>query len=313
MRNWGLLFCGALIICACQGGEQSITSNPTPGAPSRGAAFGDTPPFGDAGPPPGTADGSTTVPETSAPAAGPDAQSVDVADTSVTTPPPDVAIAIPDAVVAEVGPPACPAGIPGEIDLWVAGQGNCSYSLSANPEYSAAVDQEIYAAGAACGSCLEVAGDLGKVIATVVDQYPVAPSPRGHKISLGKAALAKVAGPGASIAYLRWRWVPCPVTDSIIATLKDGSSQYYFEIMLTNVTNRVVKFEFSTLIDSTWREAKRQSYNYFRQTPAQGLPTRLRLTDTVGNVVTTDVIRWPTNPVTTPVPINVQFPAACAP
>ena len=44
----------------------------------------------------------------------------------------------------------------------------------------------------------------------------------------------------------------------------------------------------------------------------RGLPTRLRLTDTVGNVKLTDILQWPTSPATKPIPLNVQFAPACS-
>ena len=106
-----------------------------------------------------------------------------------------------DVRAADTGPvevplPGCGATSPGEIELWVGGLGNCSYPVPMLPMFTAAVDRELYAAGAACGSCLEVSSPRGKVIAVVVDQYPVPPTPRGNKISLGPAALATGGGAG---------------------------------------------------------------------------------------------------------------------
>ncbi|MEA2699453.1 MAG: expansin [Myxococcales bacterium] len=235
---------------------------------------------------------------------------------------PEVAV-IPDSgprVAVDMGPPiivpavpACPAAVNGEIDLWLPGPGNCSYAQAELPQFAAAVDSEIYAQGAACGSCLEVTSDRGQVIATVVDQYPVSPSPNGHKISLSSAALNKVAAPGTSVAVLHWRWAPCPTAaTSIMAELKEGSGQFYWEVMLQNATNRVAKVEFISAAEPSWQEAKREPYGYFSHPSARGLPTRLRLTDTAGNVKLTDNLQWPTNPETKPIPLNVQFAPACS-
>ncbi|HXI57949.1 MAG TPA: expansin EXLX1 family cellulose-binding protein [Polyangia bacterium] len=233
---------------------------------------------------------------------------------------PEVAVTVDGGPLVDLGPPiimppvpACPAGTNGEIDLWVPGPGNCSYAQAEVPQFAAAVDSELYAQGAACGSCLEVTSPRGQVIATVVDQYPVSPSPNGHKISLSNAALIKVAAPGTSLAVLSWRWAPCPTASaSIMAELKEGSGQFYWEVMLQNATNRVAKVEFISAAEPNWQEAKREPYGYFSHPSARGLPTRLRLTDTVGNVKLTDNLQWPTSPATKPIPLNIQFAPACS-
>lgn len=324
MRYGLLILCGAFVVGACSGFEDAAGFEPRVGAPSRGPRPGGgdvIPGEVDAGALPHAPDAGGETPDTgSMPPV--DATMADVVEAPMMPvmpppPPPKDAGVDHTASVPEVAPPVvpppplCPAAKPGEIDLWVPGPGNCSYPLKDLPEYVAAVDKELYAAGAACGSCLEVSGDRGSVVAMVVDQYPVPPSARGHKISLSNAALVKVAGPGVGLAHLNWRWAPCPATGSATGALKDGSSAFYWEVILNNVTNRVVKFEYATAIDATFKEAFRTSYNYFRLTPAMGLPKRLRLTDTAGNVQTTEELPWPANGGTAPIPLGVQFPPAC--
>ncbi|HEX3694149.1 MAG TPA: expansin EXLX1 family cellulose-binding protein [Polyangia bacterium] len=224
--------------------------------------------------------------------------------------------------VADTGPPpvearpplpACGGSTTGQIDEWLVGQGNCSYPINELPAYAAAVDDQLYAAGAACGSCLEVSGQQGKVIATVVDRYPVSPGPNGDRISISEAALLKVAPPGTGVAALQWRWVPCPVQSPIMASLKDGSGQYYWEVALRNVVNRVVKVEYVVGTDLNWQSLPLSDYGFFRLESAKGLPSRLRLTDTAGTVLTTGVLQWPNNPVTAPISLDVQFPPTCQP
>jgi expansin (peptidoglycan-binding protein) len=220
-----------------------------------------------------------------------------------------------DAVPAvEAGPlsPVCGGSVKGQIDEWLVGEGNCSYPIDQLPAYAAAVDDQLYAAGAACGSCLEVSGQQGKVIATVVDRYPVSPGGDGDRISISEAALLKVAPPGTSVAALQWRWVPCPVQSPIMAALKDGSGQYYWEVALRNVVNRVVKVEYVVGTDTNWQSLPLSDYGFFRLESANGLPSKLRLTDTAGNVVTTGVLQW-NNPVTSPISLDVQFPPTCQP
>jgi expansin (peptidoglycan-binding protein) len=312
----GLL--GVLLLGACQGLPVGIVDN------TNGPQRGNRPP------------GDQVVPDATVfdPSGGPDA-AVDASDGNPvkdgppslidTNPRVDVEAVVEAKPPVEAGPPpvdaqdtgggqvACRPPDPGEIDLWVSGVGNCSYPVGELPVYAAAVDSELYATGAACGVCLEVSSNRGKVIATVVDQYPVSPGAHGHKISLSNAALLQVAAPGTSVASMNWRWVPCPVSGPIMAALKNGSHQFYWAVMLKSAVNRVVKVESLTGADTTWRAAKLENDGFFLgDSKITGLPARLRLTDVVGNTVTTGNLTWPTNPVTQTTPLDVQFPPACA-
>jgi hypothetical protein len=308
---------GVLLLGACQAVPGGIVDNTN--GPRRGS------------PPPGYQDQpDATMPD---PSPGPDA-AVDDSDAGKpekNEPPPvvdanphvDLVPVVEPKPAVEAGPPVdaqdtgggqlfCRAPGPGEIDLWLPGAGNCSYPVGELPQYVAAVDRDLYAAGTACGSCLEVSSNRGKVIATVVDQYPVSPSPRGNKISLNSAALAVVAAPGTSVASMRWRWVPCPASGPIVGALKEGSHFFYWEVMIRNAVNHVAKVEFITATDRTWRPTKQEAYGYFSHGSSSGLPLQLRLTDTDGLVLTTGDLAWAAN-VTAPLPLGVQFTPACTP
>jgi expansin (peptidoglycan-binding protein) len=331
MQKAQLALYGTLLLCACQPDQTPMAVDPD-GVPSRGGGASDVlVPVGpvDSVGPVGANDGGTTDATDStdtstrmkevAPTSGIDATaSLEVQHEDASQP--EAGVTVDSGPPGDLEPPiitppvlACPAATNGQIDLWVPGPGNCSYPQAEVPQFAAAVDSELYAQGAACGSCLEVTSARGQVIATVVDQYPVSPGPNGHKISLSNAALTKVTAPGTSLAVLSWRWAPCPTAStSIMAELKEGSGQFYWEVMLQNATNRVAKVEFISAAEPNWQEAKREPYGYFSHPSARGLPTRLRLTDTVGNVKSTDNLQWPTNPVTKPIPLNVQFAPACS-
>jgi hypothetical protein len=227
-----------------------------------------------------------------------------------TRPPMDVAPELPAPVMACTNPT-----MPGEVGVFDIGAGgNCSFPAGSLPMYVVSVDQQMYAAGTACGTCIEVTHGTNKVIAQVVDQYPVPPGPRGNKMSLGRAAFSKLTG-GLTTGLLPmpWRRVPCPVTGPITASLKNGSSVFYWEVLFQNVSNPIASVEFMNATDLKWTNVKRESYNYFRQPSAAGLPARFRLTDVHGNFVVTPPLSWPQNPVTQPIPIGTQFPTACVP
>ena len=98
----------------------------------------------------------------------------------------------------------------------------------------------------------------------------------------------------------------------IQGALKEGSGQFYWEVMIRNATNRVVKVESMVKNEKTWRPAKQESYGYFSNALGNGLPVQLRLTDTEGNTITTGDLTWPGD-VTSPISLGVQFPAACMP
>lgn len=218
-----------------------------------------------------------------------------------------------DAAPEPPSPMACPAmTAPAEVGVFDVGVGNCSFPVGELPAHVVAVDSQLYAAGAACGTCIELSHGANKVIAMVVDQYPTQPGPRGNKLSLGRAAFSKLTGLDTGLLGMGWRRVPCPVTGPITAALKNGSSVFYWEVIFQNVANPIASLEFMNATDLLWTRVKREHYNYFRQPSASNLPARFRLTDVHGNVVVTPTLSWP-NPVTKSIPIGVQFPAACVP
>ena len=200
----------------------------------------------------------------------------------------------------------------GEIDTFAPGEGNCSFPRDSLPDFVASVDTALYASGAACGDCLEVTGPRGKVVAQVIDQYVTSPGPRGNKISLDPAGMARVSDSSGGPVALRWRWVPCPAVGPMKAALKSGSSEWAWQVMITNFTNRIARVEFLAP-GGAWREIQRESYNYWRHDSAMGLPPQLRLTDVHGNVRVSATLPWPGGNRTAPISLETQVPAACVP
>jgi expansin len=211
-------------------------------------------------------------------------------------------------------PPACPAASnDAQVDTFSQrSSANCSFEdyRPPPPLYAAAVDSSLYAGSGACGACIELSTARGKVVVQAVEHYPVTPEGGRNRISVTGPAMDLLAAAGDSVVQAKWRWVPCPVTGPIRAALKSGSSQFYWEVILLNFTTRLSKLEFRSG-SGTWKEVKRESYNYFRQPDASALPEQLRLTDAAGNqTVSRTNLRWDG---TTFIPLDTQFPPACVP
>ncbi|HEY0711279.1 MAG TPA: expansin EXLX1 family cellulose-binding protein [Polyangia bacterium] len=254
-----------------------------------------------------------------------DARTIDLRPPTIDLAPPDRmvtldAMPIETAPPVETAPPAPPAPVAcmnptvqGEVGVYdIGGGGNCSFPGGSLPTYVVSVDQQLYAGGSSCGTCLEITHGANKIIAHVVDQIPVPPGPKGNRLSLGRVAFDKLTGLNTGLIGMPWRRVPCPTTGPITAALKNGSSVYYWEVIFQNVSNPIATVEFMNANDTKWTAVKREQYNYFRQPSASGLPARFRLTDVHGNVITSPALSWQ-NPVTQAIPIGVQFPPPCVP
>ena len=151
-----------------------------------------------------------------------------------------------------------------------------------------------------CGACIEVTrGNGNSVVATVVDHCPSATNPNctaGH-VDLSRAAFSQLADPGSETGFLgtgngghvdtiSWHFVECPVGASdITVRLKEPDNQYWNEILIQNTRYPVSRVE--SLVNGSWVQAQRQSYNYF--TPPGGdlgvSPYQVRVADVNGSAV----------------------------
>ena len=83
-----------------------------------------------------------------------------------------------------------------------------------------------------CGACVEITGANGtKIVATVVDECPIssnsACAPAGH-LDLSTQAFNQLGYKVGNPSGTTWKFVPCPVTGSIVA-VANSANQYYFE------------------------------------------------------------------------------------
>lgn len=167
--------------------------------------------------------------------------------------------------------------------------GNCSFvSAPANRMYVALGPSE-YAAAAACGGYLDVTGPRGKVRVIVMDQCPECPP--GH-IDLSREAFAKIADPVQGIVPVTYQQVVDPPPPGPLAfRIKDGASQWWFAVLVTNHGNPLARVE-ARPSGGNWRSAVRHDYNYWIIENGLGPgPYAIRVTDSTGRQTVADGIR----------------------
>jgi hypothetical protein len=211
-----------------------------------------------------------------------------------------------------VEPPPCPTatataavGIVGSTSDLV----NCS--VPKLPALYAAVDSTLYASSNGCGGCMELENGQGRVVVQVADFLNVAPSGSENIVSLNRAALDKLASPTTNNTFARWRWVPCPDSQPITATLKSGSDEFDWEVLIQGYSNRLAKLEY-LMLNNSWKVVKRESYNFFHESAPMGLPGQFRLTDIHGNILVSPRLIWPAADGVTAISLGVQFPPLCS-
>jgi hypothetical protein len=157
----------------------------------------------------------------------------------------------------------------------------------ANPGFFAAVpsasssnfDTAMY-----CGACAEVSGNAHTAVVTIIDacprdtNAPCANNPNGH-LDLSLPAMNALGyGTGYPMGTT-WRFVPCPVTGSVVVRIKPGNSnQVYIE-------NEVLPIQSVTVNGA---QATRLSYGAW-QLPGNAAGQTLTLTDSGGQVITVQV------------------------
>ncbi|WP_437839401.1 expansin EXLX1 family cellulose-binding protein [Sorangium sp. So ce1153] len=195
------------------------------------------------------------------------------------------------------------------LDQGSAGAVNCSFPVQGDRvahvatgegRYFAAMNTADYNSAAACGACVEVSRDDGrKVVATVVDQCPSDGNPKctaGH-IDLSRDAFLQIGsadegylgtGNGGARGKISWKYVPCPVEGNISLVLKEQNA-WWNEFRVQGHRTPIAKL--AVYLNGSWKEARRQSYNYWRVgdgNMAPG-PWRVRVTDVLGEAIETTV------------------------
>ena len=164
------------------------------------------------------------------------------------------------------------------------GTGNCSYPGLPAAQLYVALSPGEYAAGAACGSYLQVSGPDGSVTAEVVDQCP--PCGAGH-IDLSEPAFARIAPLSAGLVGVSYHTIVNPPLPGPLSVLvKTGSSAYYLALLPVNTGNSLASVQVSSLSHG-WQDLARASYGYWLAPAGLGAgPFTVRLTDSAGHQAT---------------------------
>ena len=157
--------------------------------------------------------------------------------------------------------------------------GNCSFPSPPADDLFVALGPEQYAAGAACGTYLDVTGPKGAVRVKVVDSCPECPA--GH-LDLSRTAFRKIADEVTGIVPITYRSVPGAAAPGPISVrVKEGSSRYWLGVLIDNHSYQLR----SVTIDG--HSTRREDYNYWIAEAGAGPgPFRIRITDVYGHAVT---------------------------
>ncbi len=167
----------------------------------------------------------------------------------------------------------------GKITYYAAtGAGACSFDATPDDLDVAAMDAPEFDDAAVCGECVAITGPKGDLTVRVVDLCPECE--KGH-LDLSKEAFAKLADVSAGIVPVTWKVVECSVSGNLKYDYKDGVSQYWFALQVTN--SRVPIKSLELKVDGTFTSVPRESYNYFVDGKGSGPgPVTVRVTSIDG-------------------------------
>ncbi|WP_242356244.1 expansin EXLX1 family cellulose-binding protein [Anaeromyxobacter sp. SG64] len=210
------------------------------------------------------------------------------------------------------GPALCPAGpekTGSATSYDASGVGACGWDPA--PALAVAVSPAVFAASAACGTCLEITGPLGKATAVVVDSCP---SCADAALDLGAATFARVADPAAGRVDVTWRTVPCPVDGPIRYRLSPASNAWWFGIVPMDHRHPIAALEARGAGDATFRTLERSGTNLFVGAGVQiAGPLAIRATDVHGHVLVDENVPFapPLDPAAQLVSGAANFPETC--
>lgn len=165
-----------------------------------------------------------------------------------------------------------------------AGGGYCSFPVPEAPIYSVAMSAALYDTAATCGTCLEITGSLGSVVASVEDQCPSCAS---NSLDLSEEAFSQIEDVLVGTASIQWKYIACPVMGNIALYISNGSNPYYIQVQVRNHRYPVKSVEFKDT-GNQYTLMQRGMDNFFTisptVTPANG-PFIFRITDILNNVI----------------------------
>jgi len=171
------------------------------------------------------------------------------------------------------------------------GAGSCSYLSSLFDQkhllVAAAANFNVNGINAApCGECVRIVVGNKQVVVKIVDQCPGCPS---NGFDLSPYAFSLLANPSVGHVNACWQVVSCDSasTSSMEYWVKEGSSVWWFQLLVWNHRVPIAKFEVKPSGSSTWTTLQRTTYNYFDGSVLGqvALPLSIRVTSTGGEVI----------------------------
>lgn len=210
--------------------------------------------------------------------------------------PPAALAAAPVAAVAAVGPVL--AAAPPIDTSWSAGKvtfygpastgGACAASSVPANRYTVALGPEQYAAGAACGTYVDIEGERGTIRAKVTNLCPECE--RGH-LDLSDEAFAALDDPGKGIAQVRYKAVRNPAVGPLTVQVKDGSNAYWLALRVDNHGNALDSVQVKGS-GGSWQSMALAEWGFWVLASGAGDgPLSVRVTDVLGHRATVTGVR----------------------
>lgn len=158
--------------------------------------------------------------------------------------------------------------------------GNCSFGAISTNDFAALSQSTDYAGSNACGECIEITGKKGKVTVLAVDSCPGCAE--GH-LDLSNHAFDQLDDESVGVSPVTWQVVPCAVTGPIAYAFPSGVSIYYFSVNIQNTRVPVAKVEL--MVNGSYVEAPRTTYNDFVLDSESALPWQIRVTSQTGETL----------------------------
>ena len=168
------------------------------------------------------------------------------------------------------------------------GTGNCSFPSAPADDLFVALGPSQYAGAAACGSYIDVTGPKGKVRVKVIDSCPECGV--GH-LDLSRTAFKKIADEVQGLVPIKYKAVVNPSTGPLRMRIQEGSSRYWFSLLVDNHANRLTSVQVAGK-GGSFRSAKRATYNYWIIEGGAGSgPFKIKITDVYGHTATVSGIK----------------------
>jgi expansin (peptidoglycan-binding protein) len=158
---------------------------------------------------------------------------------------------------------------------------NCSYEGINDSMNIAALNSPDWSNSDWCGACADVQGPNGTVRVRIVDQCPECAS---GDLDLSPTAFDQIANRADGRVQISWNFVACDVSGPVSYRFKDGTTEYWTEILVDNHRLPIASLQWST-DGQNWQSTQRQSYNFFTiNNPGPG-PLYVRITAVDGQVL----------------------------